>query len=395
MKRSIRIISLLTVLLMVFSLAACTPATPGGEVTTANDTVTESENITSTAVEETTEEPKPEFPKYDGPSSDFKLSCESFITEGSFGDYTGFTIKAEKSYMVPALKEKMVPQGMDIWEERGWLLISGYFSDATYSDSSVIVAVDMESGAYVGEYFLTNEDGTPHTSHAGGIAVTDKNIYVANGYKLYRVPLTEILKVGQCGKVTIAEAIAVPTRASFCNYSGGYLWVGDFQYGKSYPTEEYCHMKNNEGEMYYAWSAGYELTDETESGFKPESLVKDSFATPDVILSITERIQGFAVVGSRIALSQSYGRGNKSTIFLYDDPMDGAPHRTTDLNGKSVPVYFLDSKLSCNKITAPPMSEGLASMNGELYILFESGADKYANGGGKDPTEHVWKMTVN
>ena len=35
------------------------------------------------------------------------------------------------------------------------------------------------------------------------------------------------------------------------------------------------------------------------------------------------------------------------------------------------------------------------SADGKLYILFESGADKYANGGGKDPTENVWTMIID
>ena len=38
------------------------------------------------------------------------------------------------------------------------------------------------------------------------------------------------------------------------------------------------------------------------------------------------------------------------------------------------------------------MSEGLAAYDGKLLILFESGADKYRNDGGKNPTDRVWKL---
>jgi hypothetical protein len=154
-------------------------------------------------------------------------------------------------------------------------------------------------------------------------------------------------------------------------------------------------MTNREGKEYKAWSVGYKLSDSTENGIKAEAMVKDSYATPDVILSITERIQGMAASEDKIILSQSYGRTNKSSLFIYDNPISGKPHSAVNLNGKMVPVYFLDGKLGCEKVQAPPMTEGLAYADGKLYILFESGADKYANGGGKDPTENVWTMIID
>ena len=388
--KNIRLISLLVAILMILSCIGCSSGVP--EETTATIGQTESLGVTTSVEPEVTE---PKFPVYEGSSSEFKFTLESVLSGISHDAYTDFLAAAEMSYLVPALAEKMIPQGMDIWEERGWLLISGYFPDTSVSDCSVLLAIDMETGAYVGEYYLTNTDGTPHSSHAGGVAVTDKNIYIANSYRLYRIPLEEILNAGQCGKITIAEEIEVPVRASFCNYSGGYLWVGDFQYGTSYPTQEFRYMTNRDGGLYLAWTVGYELDDSTENGIKAESMVDGTYATPDVIFSMTEKIQGFAVTESRVILSQSYGRSNKSTIYLYENPLGEEAHSTVMLNGKEIPVYFLDSKQLSSKITAPPMSEGLAAKDGMLYILFESGADKYANGGGKDPTENVWIMNID
>lgn len=337
----------------------------------------------------------PPFEIYEGPADDFKFTAQSVIGNVSYDTYTDFNAIAEKSFLVPALAEKMVPQGMDVWEERGWLLISGYFADSADFDSSVLLAIDMNTGAYVGEYYLTNADGTPHTSHAGGVAVTEKNVYISNGSKLYCIPLTEIIDAGQCGKITISEEISVPVAASFCNYSGGYLWVGDFQYGSSYTTEEFRHMINREGNEYLAWIVGYKLTDATESGIKAESMVNGSYATPDVVLSITNRIQGMTVSGNSIILSQSYGRANDSTLYVFENPIGATAHTETVLNGVTVPVYFLDGKLSCDKVTALPMSEGIAYSDGKLYVLFESGADKYANDGGKNPTENVWTIKMD
>ena len=391
--KNTRIICLCLALIALLALVGCNSEIPEETTETVADTeapVVETDPIETEPVE--TESP---FPIYEGPSAEFKFTLQSVLAANEYKTYKDFLAAAEKSYLIPALKETMIPQGMDIWRERGWLMISGYFPSAEISASSVIVAVDMATGAYVGEYYITNTDGTPHTSHAGGVAITERDMYISNGSTLFRIPLSEFLNAGQCGKVTIADYFNVPVRASFCNYSEGYIWVGDFQYGSSYPTDEYRHLTNRDGKKYYAWTVGYEVDLTTENGIKANAMVSGSYATPDIIFSMTEKIQGFAITEKTVALSQSYGRNNKSKIFLYENPMGSETHQTVELNGKSVPLYFLDSKTPSKSIVTPPMTEGLAAMDGKLYILFESGADKYANGGGTDPTENVWTMIID
>ena len=389
-----RVICLIVALATLIALVGCNSELPE-ETTEAIGVSTEILSNETDPVETEPVETEPPFPIYEGPSAEFKFTLQSVLPENAYKTYKDFLAVAEKSYLIPALKETMIPQGMDIWRERGWLMISGYFPSAEISASSVIVAVDMATGAYVGEYYITNTDGTPHTSHAGGVAITERDMYIANGSTLFRIPLTEFLGAGQCGNVTIADSFTVPVRASFCNYSEGYLWVGDFQYGSSYPTDEYRHMTNRDGKMYYAWTVGYEVDLSTANGIKAEAMVDGSYATPDIIFSMTEKIQGFALTEKTVALSQSYGRSNRSKIYLYENPMGSEAHQLVELNGKSVPLYFLDGKTPSKSIVAPPMTEGLAVMESQLYILFESGADKYANGGGTDPTENVWVMPID
>ena len=391
--KNTRIICLCLALIALLALVGCNSEIP--EETTETVADTEAPAVETDPIETEPVETEPPFPIYEGPSAEFKFTLQSVLAANEYKGYKDFLAAAEKSYLIPALKETMIPQGMDIWRERGWLMISGYFPSAEISASSVIVAVDMATGAYVGEYYITNTDGTPHTSHAGGVAITERDMYISNGSTLFRIPLSEFLNAGQCGKVTIADYFNVPVRASFCNYSEGYLWVGDFQYGTSYPTDEYRHLTNRDGKKYYAWTVGYEVDLTTENGIKADAMVSGSYATPDIIFSMTEKIQGFALTQKTVALSQSYGRNNKSKIFLYENPMGTEAHQTVELNGKSVPLYFLDSKTPSKSIVTPPMTEGLAAMDGKLYILFESGADKYANGGGTDPTENVWTMIID
>ena len=44
--------------------------------------------------------------------------------------------------------------------------------------------------------------------------------------------------------------------------------------------------------------------------------------------------------------------------------------------------------------TAPPMSQGIESVNGTIFLLFESGASKYRSGGGKYPVDTLFKAEL-
>ena len=252
-----KIISIVLIVLMLVSVLASCNADEGipSDTTTqainndtqVADTTVSGEGNTEAATETaavTTAEPEP--------LPDFVLTQESVVATNAYSEYKEFNKLAQTSYLVPGLNQKIVPQGMDIWAEKNWLMISGYFSDASVSDCSMIVAIDMVTGEMAAVYKIKNQDGSNHTGHAGGVAITPKNMFISTGSQLLRIPLADIEKAGRQGDVQIVDAINVPARASFCNYSGGYLWVGDFYYGTSYPTDEYRHMTNREGKTYYA-----------------------------------------------------------------------------------------------------------------------------------------------
>ena len=61
------------------------------------------------------------------------------------------------------------------------------------------------------------------------------------------------------------------------------------------------------------------------------------------------------------------------------------------VNGRDVKAYVLDSRRQTEAVTAMPMTEALADTpDGGIYVLFESGATKYANGNHR--TDRVWKI---
>lgn len=310
--------------------------------------------------------------------------------------YKEFTDIAKPEYLVPGLTEGIVPQGMDVWEEKDLLLISGYFEDATNvsgSSSSMIVAINLKTGKLAGKYCLENVDGTVHKGHVGGLAVTEKNIFLTTS-KMYRIPVSQIEALGKSGTLKIVEEIKVPVKADFCNYSDGILWTGDFYLdAEGHRTPEWRHMTNTVGSRHCAWAVGYKVKD-TESEFSSENWNESTmdYATPDYVLSITERIQGFTFVGDQIVLSQSYGRYNNSNMIVYNNALKTEQDTSVTLNGKSVPVWFLDDGVYKQNYTLMPMSEGVTSYNGKLLIVFETGTKKYHNA--TCPTDQVWSMTL-
>ena len=85
--------------------------------------------------------------------------------------------RGELSVSIPGCAQDLVPQGIDYLDEEDWMLICGYSSG---SRNSSIVAVDMKTNQVVKEVFLLNVDGTDYTGHAGGMCVTEKNIFISN-----------------------------------------------------------------------------------------------------------------------------------------------------------------------------------------------------------------------
>ncbi len=361
--------------------------------TTAESTTAQS---TTTTVATTTQPPAPTI--VDPATLPMIYTQEDVCNEPYLGDYSYFAQCAEETFTVPGLNQSLVPQGMDYWEERGWMLISGYCTDTSLNGGkgSVLLAVDLESGKLMGEHYLKDQRGANYTGHAGGVAITEKNLFISESKHLYRIPLSALDEAGQCGDIRFAESIRVPVNGSFCNYSGGILWVGDFQYSTSYTTESYRHMTNRLGDTYKAWTVGYVLDSTTENELKSSAMVKNSYATPDYVFSITSKVQGMTYLPEvgRVALSISYGRKNNSYLYFYPDPLKEGPHTTTTINGTSVPVWFLDGVSGMQEMLALPMSEGIANVDGKLYVLFESGAMKYRLDGGKFPTDVVYSVDI-
>ena len=78
-----------------------------------------------------------------------------------------------------------------------------------------------------------------------------------------------------------------------------------------------------------------------------------------------------------IVLSTSYGLAASHLLF-YDKSGISAGQLT--LNGKEVPLYYLDGACLKRSVTAPPMTEEIVNLNGRIYIMCESASNKYIFG---------------
>lgn len=309
-------------------------------------------------------------------------------------EFETFLARAQRQFLIPALAENLVPQGMDVCDATGILYISGYYS--TKGKCSAIVAVDTATGRLTAEYLLKKPGNLPFDGHVGGVAVSDTTLYLS-GTKdtegrptILAIPLNSLPAEGS-HELVMEQSIPVPVSPSFLSFSGGYLWVGNFYHpgadyglsaGMDYTTE------NAEGEKLGCYIMGYDMTN-GDTGLTVAA--GDRYAQPDVVLAAPNKMQGVVVKDGAVTLSQSYGRKNNACLLRYALALDEAPDTALTVNGREVKAYLLDSARQTAALTVMPMTEALADApDGGIYVLFESGATHYANGTYR--TDHVWKI---
>lgn len=306
------------------------------------------------------------------------VSKEKFEKETKFAD---FLSDYEKAFVIPGLNEGAIPQGMACCADTGKIYISSYY---TLDLPSVITAVDAESGEFCAEYFLYNPDGTAFNSHVGGLACTGDKLCVSatlDNDGSYSIGVLDISALPESGshEITVSRRVELPVSPSFMNYSGGYLWAGNFYF----PNANYdlpADIPTTDGLGCYI--LGYALSRE----------LNEDCPMPDVVIAAPDRIQGFTMTGEGTAmLSQSYGRKNDSTLYEYYVNLNSAPEAALTINGTELPLYVLRDDALIKSVTAMPMTEALClDSTGKVMVLFESGALHYADGLFR--TDCVWKM---
>ena len=306
-------------------------------------------------------------------------------------EYATFFNNFKSSFVIPGLYEGIIPQGICYDEINDDFLITGYFEDAVLP--SMIMRIDNKSGELKSYHALKDTEGRDFFGHVGGIAVSQNTIYIVNSGECYTLPLT-YLDNSEKGSLQFKGKFKVNTKGSFACIHNNVLWIGDFLESDNEERKKISNITTlSSGETFYAYCEGYILQDGLPS---VDKINKNSNGyIPDYLIAIPEQVQGLAFTKTdKLIFSTSYGRKNNSKLLIFDDILMSEKVGTKEIDGKPVDLYACSNSMLVSTIEAPPMSEGLSETPDGLYLLFESGASKYRNGGGKYPVDTVFVTTI-
>lgn len=275
------------------------------------------------------------------------LTAEDTLTTPS-GLYPEFFNFSAPGAYVPGLKQDLISQGMAFIPASRWpaypagvYVISQYRQDKKSSMLSFINAAD---NTFIKSVVLYNADRTAYSGHCGGVAASKNYLWVASDSYLRRLPIQSVIEADNRTKVFFADRFKTTSNASFCFYSNGILWSGEFYYASGYPTDDSHQSTARDGTTQNAWISGYKL--DASDLIPADKYVNDSTAvTPDYILSTTNKVQSACqLLNGQLILTRSYGRNSYSSFYFYNNVLSEPAHSTRTVNGVSVPLWYLDEK---------------------------------------------------
>jgi hypothetical protein len=280
----------------------------------------------------------------------------------------------QQEVIIPGLFQGMIPQGKAYIKAHRLLVISNYMYT---KQTAALTLVSMKDKALKKVLRIYNHDGSPHLGHMGGLAATEKHLWIASGDGVYRVPLEKIIDAEKKDVLFLGAPLDTEVACSFATASEGTLYIGEFRIrGRRYATKPSHTYSVACGGRNHALMAGFHLDEDT--GDIKDAMRDAATAYPSFFISIPDKVQGAAFTREHIILSRSYGRKNNSLLSVYRIPFHREPTDHFTLENKTdVPVWHLDCRHHVRTIAAPPMTEGIVMVEGALAVLFESAADKY------------------
>ncbi len=294
----------------------------------------------------------------------------SFIWGIFYPDYTKHSAKIAE---IPGLSEGFVPQGSTYLEDEDTFVLCGYMDDEV-SSSRIYTIHDGD----VRKILLENRDGSVYAGHAGGITCAGDFVYISNAEKLFILKKSDVTAAKDGDKVSFAGSVSVPCRSSFCSSDGKMLYVGEY-HADGYETHESHIIKTPDGSEYQALVFGYATDPDAEFGIDTDS--------PAAAWSVCDKVQGFAVTPDGRAVLSISGGAMSSKLKAYDTA--GEADSKYELDGKDIPLYYLDSSRFNTEMTIPRMSEDLECVYGRILVGFEAGAKKFFFGIAPFTEKHI------
>jgi len=295
----------------------------------------------------------------------FRVIGSYFQLRNNYSEYTELC-------PIPETENGYIPQGYCQSESLNCHIVSAYKEKS----ASALIFVDSENGKRIKIVNLIKNSGDAFTGHAGGIATDEVFLYIANGYKINRIPLAVLALLPDGASVKIGQAIETDVKCSYLSCDGEYLYAGEFytfDADGGYDTDTSHHRIISLFETSYSVCNAYKL--EKLNGF-----YSGDAPMPDFVLATPNKVQGFARLDDgSFALATSFGRNNDSFLKIYSDSTKTEADFTVDYSGKTVNGYFLSNADKTDERRLPPMLEGIDCENGKVTGIFESGAQKYSD----------------
>lgn len=279
--------------------------------------------------------------------------------------FAPFFAEAEPVFDIPGISSGFICQDLDHLEDRDSWLFSGY---TTGDGPSPLYRRDSDGA--VARLEVANPDGTPYRGHGSAITSDDQYAYLAceDGYLV--LDAEEVAAAPDGATVDAISRVDLEFSPAFMNIEGDRMLLGNFYYPDDYETPAHHRITTPDGTENPAVIYAYALDPNAPFGVASK---------PACVYSIPGMIQGVvATDDGRLVLSQSYGIAT-SHLLAFDEArlsQDGV--FTAD--GVEVPLYCLDSRSLVEDVQAPPMTEGIESFDGRVYVSEESASNKYIFG---------------
>lgn len=281
---------------------------------------------------------------------------------------------SEKAFIIPGTNDGFIAQGIEYDSEHQFFIVTGYMKDGSASPV-YLVKPDGRSPEKIVR--LAKPDGLPYSGHAGGIALYNGRVYVADGADigLYVYNYQSILdandntSVNAIGFLSTSVSEEDYIKPSFVSIRDGMLFVGEFYRDIDYPSPEQHKITTSAGDYQQALGAFYAFDESCDFGLN---------MTPECIYTLPDQAQGICFDSGKVYISTSWGI-SKSHILVFDESRI-QEQGNIDLLGSTLPLYSLDSAALIVDKEIAPMSEEIVIIDGGMYVMCESASDKYIFG---------------
>ncbi len=282
--------------------------------------------------------------------------------------YATFYDQAEQEFSIPGIDSGFIPQDIDYYDVGETWLFSGYMTDGSRSP---VYKRYVNGDTF--EVYVNDADGKPYSGHGSAITSNDKFIYLTceNGYLVFDAD--DFISLPGGDSITTLQKVDLDFTPAFMNIENNELYVGNFYHPESYETPDEHHiatLDGREGGMNQAVMYIFGSNEWFQYGFS---------STPVRAYSIPDRVQGVcATADEKLIFSTSYGLAS-SHILTYDtEGMESDGYFST--SSGDVPLFILDARTQVEDLEAPPMTEGIETHEGRIFICDESATNKYIFG---------------